>query len=171
MREDLELGLSCPLSDEEIDEWASKLGPKRSRDRAEREAREDRLRAIVADVFDAARSLYVVRTLPPNWPDAPVRVDKLLPDIACRLDAIRDEISRLPGAVIADLRVRFAKYDEAMIAAAALSEMLRQVAAGWYKPRPGQPSLESEAEVVGLLIHGVVQFTGEQFFVSAEHKA
>jgi hypothetical protein len=153
----------CPLSDEEIVYWAPKLGSPRSGDHNGEAAREDRLRNDVTYWFAQARSYYEVLRLPANWPYPPIRVDTALPEIAGRLDAIRGEISRLPGAVRADLRERFANFDAVMSAAAVLSEMLRQVAAGWRKPGPGQPSLGNEAEAVGILIHGVEQFTGEKF--------
>jgi hypothetical protein len=150
------------LSDHEIAFWAPRLGARRSGEN-EGAAREDRLRDLVTFWFEQARSYYQVLKLPPNWPDPPVRVDVALPGISDRLDEIRGEISRLPGAVVADLRIRFANYDAAMTAVAALSDMLRQAAAGWHKPIPGQPSLGNEAEAVGILIHGVEQFTGEKF--------
>jgi hypothetical protein len=41
--------------------------------------------------------------------------------------------------------------------------MLNEIAARWQKPHPGQPSLKIEGGVVGLLIDGVEQFTGEEF--------
>jgi hypothetical protein len=45
----------------------------------------------------------------------------------------------------------------------ALPHMLNEIAARWWKPHPGQPSLTIEREVVELLIDGMEKFTAEKF--------
>ena len=151
-------GPICPLTDEEIAHWAPRLGsPVSSHPNvlAERE----KLRAVVTVWFNRAKILYRVLTRPPNGPQAPFRVDTALPEIAGRLDAIRQELLDLPGAVTALLHVRFANYDQALTAVGALPFMLNEVAASWHKPQPGQPSLWKEAEAIGRLIKAVEHFT------------
>jgi len=100
--------------------------------------------------------------LPPNWPDAPVRVDKVLPEIADRLEAVGKDLAAIPGAVTTALRVRYGHYDRALAAVGALPMMLREVASIWAKPRPGNPKLWMEAEVLSLLIAGVEKYTGRK---------
>jgi hypothetical protein len=155
-------GPICPFSDEEIAHWAPRLGSPASTHPNVRAARERRLRAVVIRWFDQASTLYRVRTLPPNWAHASMRVDEALPKIAGRLKAIREELLTLPGSVTALLGVRYANYDLALTALGALPFMLDDVAAAWHKPHSGQPKLWIEAEVIGLLIKGVEQFTGEE---------
>ena len=152
----------CPLLDEEIAYWAPRLGPPRSTHPNVRTARERRLRSVITDWFDRASNLLRVRRLPSNWPHAPVRVDEALPEIADRLEAIRNEILALPGAVTTMLRVRFANYDLALTALGALPIMLDEIAAGWHRPHSGQPNFRMAGEVIGLLITGVERFTGEK---------
>ncbi|HTF01343.1 MAG TPA: hypothetical protein VK621_22280, partial [Bradyrhizobium sp.] len=73
-------------------------------------------------------------------------------EIAGRLAAEKKDLAALPGAVTAALQVRFANYDLALTAVGALPIMLKEVASVWAKPRPGQPKLWIEAEVISLLI-------------------
>jgi hypothetical protein len=91
------------------------------------------------------------------------RVDRWLPEIAERLTTIRSELLALPGDVVAALKVRFGEYDRALEALAALPVMLNTIAATWYRPSPGHPSLERMSDAVGLLILAVEDFTEEQF--------
>jgi hypothetical protein len=102
-----------------------------------------------------------VQTLPADSPHG-VRVDTALPEIAGRLEASRQELLDLPGAVTAALRVRFADYDHVLNALGALPLMLREVAASWNKPHSGQPKLWIEAEAIGMLIKAVERFIGER---------
>ncbi len=162
MQSCLQTSPQCPLSDKEIVYWARQLGPRSAVDGVGPIRREDCLRGIVAKWFERARILYRIRTFKPNWPDGPARVDKALPEIADRLDAIRNELLALPGEVTAALRVRFDNYDLALTAIGALPHMLNEIAARWHRPHPGQPSLELEGEIVGVLILGVEEFTGEK---------
>ncbi len=97
-------GLICPLSNEEIANWAPRLGLPASTHPNVRAAREKRLRSVITDWFGRANNLLRALRLPANWPHAPVRVDEALPEIADRLEAIRKEILALPGAVTAALR-------------------------------------------------------------------
>jgi hypothetical protein len=151
----------CPLSDEEIADWAPRLGSPVSSNLNERAAREKQLRTVATEGFNRATILYRVLTLPPNGPHSPVvRVDTALPEIAGRLEASRQELLDLPGAVTAALRVRFADYDHVLNALGALPLMLQEVAASWHKPHSGQPKLGIEAEAIGFLIKAVERFTG-----------
>src|SRR6266571_9440089 len=116
----------CPLSADEITEWARRLG-------AGGADRERRLQTLVTYWFDQASSFlgvlqatdaarvrdYVERRIdrgePPDTITLPEhfhRIDKWLPDISGRLIAIRAELLDLPGAVNAALRVRFGNYPE-----------------------------------------------------------
>ena len=155
-------GPICPLSDEEIANWAPRLLRHPSTHPNVRAARQRRLRSTITDWFGRANNLLHLRKLPTNWPHAPVRVDEALPEIADRLEAVRQEILALPGAVTTALRVRFDNYDLALTALGALPIMLNEIAAGWHRPHAGQPNLRMEAELIGLLITGVEQFIGEK---------
>lgn len=156
------LAPTCPLSATEIAHWAPRLGPTVSSHPEVRAAREQRLRKIIADWFGRAKSQYMIRTLPPNWPDAPIRVDEVLPEIADRLERLRKELLALPGNVTAALRVRYGNFDPALIALGALPFMLSEVASDWAKPHKGNPKLWIETEVISLLIEGVERYTGEK---------
>jgi|SRR6516165_9743121 len=145
--------------DEEIAHWAPRLGSPVLSHPNGRAARESRLRAVVTDGFNRARIVHRVQTQPANWPHG-VRVDTALPRIARRLDASRQELVDLPGAVTAALRVRFGNYDLALTTLGALPLMLQEVAASWHKPHSGQPKLWIEAEAIGFLIKAVERFTG-----------
>ena len=167
----------CPLSADEITEWAGRLGCGGANS-------ERRLQNLVTYWFDQASSFsgvlqatdearvrdYVKRrlgrgeapdaiALPPDFH----RIDKWLPDLSGRLSAIRAELIDLPGDVNAALRVRFANYDEALDHLAALAVMLNTIAGVWHRPHPGQPSLERESRAVELLICAVEEFIGEEF--------
>jgi len=91
------------------------------------------------------------------------RVDRWLPEIAERLTTSHYELLALPGDVVAALRVRFGEYDRALEALAALPIMLNTIAETWYRPGPGQPSLQMESEAVGLLIYAVEDFQEAEF--------
>jgi hypothetical protein len=170
-------GAVCPLSADEITEWARKL-PGGGSDR------ERRLQNLVTYWFDQASSFsrvsqagdaarvrdYINRRLDEgDSPDIIAlprhfhRIDKWLPELSGRLNAIRAELLDLPGVVVAALRVRFGNYDKALDHLAALAIMLNTIADGWHRPRPGQPSLKKDSDAVGLLICAVEDFTGEKF--------
>jgi hypothetical protein len=154
-------GPRCPLSDQELAYWARNLRSLAPFQQNEPAGQEQRLLVAIADCFERARSLYRLLTLPPNWPQPLLRVEIVLPEIAGRLEASRQELLSLPGSVTAGLRVRFANYDLAITALGALPFMLNQVAAIWKAPRKRRPHLRNEAEAIGLLIQGVEQYTGE----------
>jgi hypothetical protein len=171
------VGAECPLSPAEITEWAKKL-------KSAGVDRETRLRNLVTYWFHQASSLsriwraadevrvrHYFKFRLENG-DAPGtialpahfhRIDKWLPDISQRLNAIRIELLGLPVDVDAALRVRFGGYDEALGRLAALPPMLNAVAGVWHRQRPGQPSLELESGAVGLLTCAIEDFTGQQF--------
>src|SRR6266700_7814498 len=167
----------CPLSADEITEWARRLG-------AGGADRERRLQNLVTYWFDQASSFsgvlqatdearvrdYVNRrlvrgespdtiSLPPHLH----RIDEWLPELSGRLSAIRTELLELPGAVNAALRVRFGNYDEALDHLAALAVMLNTIAEAWHRPHSGQPSFEMESRAVELLICAVEDLIGEEF--------
>jgi hypothetical protein len=127
-----------------------------------RAAREKRLRTTITDCFSLAKSLYTILTLPPNWPDAPVRVDVVLSEIADRLETERKKILTLPGSVKALLRLRYANFDTAFTALGALPLMLNDVASVWAKPQKGNPELQIETQVISVLIEGVERYIGEE---------
>jgi len=167
----------CPLSADEIAEWARRLGTCGA-------DRERRLQTLVTYWFDQASSFsgvlqatdearvrdYVNRrlvrgespdtiALPPHFH----RIDEWLPELSGRLSAIRTELLDLPGAVNAALRVRFGNYDEALDHLAALAVMLNTIAEAWHRPHSGHPSFEMESRAVELLICAVEDLIGEEF--------
>jgi hypothetical protein len=160
----------CPLSGAEISGWARELGGAGG---------ERRLQKLVTFWFAQASFLaggteayehgrirdFVNRRLAQGAsPDAIAlpkhfhRVDRWLPEIAEWLTTIRSELLALPGDVVAALKVRFGEYDRALEALAALPVMLNTIAETWYRPRPGQPSLQMESDAVALLIRAVEDF-------------
>jgi hypothetical protein len=172
----IEAGANCPLMPDEITKWETKL-----RRRADSEVR---LQEFVSYWFYIARSFSQIwRTaeqervrqyvqfrreqgdLPESiaLPPHVHRFDKWLPDIASRLSAIHTELLGLPGAVKAELSVRFPDYGDALDHLVALSAMLNTTADAWDRPRPGQPSLELPSHAVGLLACAVEDYTGETF--------
>ncbi len=153
----------CPLSADEITEWARRLG-------AGGADRERRLQTLVTYWFDQASSFSGVLQA---TDEARVRdyvdrrhfhrIDKWLPDISGRLIAIRAELLDLPGAVNAALRVRFGNYPETLDHLAALAVMLNTIAEAWHRPHSGHPSFEMESRPIELLICAVEDLIGEEF--------
>lgn len=171
------IGAACPLSPGEITEWTRKLGGIGAEG-------ERRLQNLVTYWFYQANSLSRVSQAtevarereylrfrleqgdPPNAIMLPPhfhRIDKWLPEISNRLAAIHTELLSLPGAVDDALRVRFGSYSESLDHLAALSTMLNTIADAWHRPRPGQPSLETESWAVGLLTCAIEDYTGKEF--------
>jgi len=171
------MGAVCPLLPGEITEWSRKLGGAGTDG-------ERRLQNLVTYWFsqassfsrlwqaaDAAREREYVNfrlgqgdppaaiTLPPHFH----RIDKWLPEISNRLAAIHTELLSLPGAVDDALRVRFGNYGEGLDHLATLPGMLNAIADAWHRPRPGQPSLETESWAVGLLTCAIEDYTGKEF--------
>jgi hypothetical protein len=158
------MGAVCPLSPAEITEWARKL--KGAGVDVERG-----LQNLITYWFAQASSEvrhFVHRGLDQqNSPDALPqhfnRVDEWLPEIAKRLEMIRDDLLALPDGVDAALHVRFGEYGKALEYLAVLPVMLNTIAEAWDRPRSGQPSLERESYAVALLICAIEDFTGTDF--------
>jgi hypothetical protein len=170
-------GAVCPLSVDEITEWAGRLG-------GGGVDRELRLQNLVTYWFDLASSLsgvlkatdearvraYVKRRIdrgdPPDTivlPEHFHRIDRWLPELAARLSAIRAELLDLPGAVDAALRVRLGNYVEALDHLSDLAVTLNTIAETWHRPHRGNPSLEMKSHPVELLICAVEDFMGKEF--------
>ncbi len=170
-------GAVCPLSFDEISEWARKLGGVGA-------DREQRLHNLITYWFDQAKSasrvwraadqtqerysveLRLDQADSPDTMSLPPRVrriDKRLRDLSNRLSAISAELLTLPDDVDAALHIRFAEYDEALDHFAALPIVLNTIAEIWHRRRPGQPSLEIESGAVRLLTCAIEDFTGKEF--------
>jgi hypothetical protein len=171
------VGAGCPLSGDEITEWARKL-------KGAGVGGERRLQTLVTYWFHQASSFFCVeeareegrdrdfvkrRVAQGDSPDVVAlprhlhRVDRWLPEIAERLDSVYSELVALPDDVDTALCIRFSEYDKALDYLALLPSMLDTIAEAWHRPRPGQPSLEMKSAAVELLICAVEDFTGEKF--------
>lgn len=171
------MGAVCPLSPDEITKWGRKLrgtgavGERRLQNLVTYWFSQASSFSRVSEMADAAREREYVNfrleqgdppdaiTLPPHFH----RIDKWLPEISNRLAAIHTEMLSLPGAVDDALRVRFGNYGEGLDYLATLPAMLNAIADTWHRPRPGQPSLETESWAVGLLICAIEDYTGKEF--------
>ena len=137
----------CPLSDDEIVDWANQL---------HHPGAERRLKELLIYWFHQAESFWsAIAAHPPN-----LRVDQGLSSIAARLDEILSELHEMPNAVDIAIRSRFGAYDTILMT---LGVDLKEIALQWDRPNRGQPSATAESQAVALLINAVEEFTGEKF--------
>jgi hypothetical protein len=148
----------CPLSPEEITQWASCLG------QAGVDG-ERKLNNLVTYWFAHARSFsrQTQETDPTRVSRQIERVDKRLSKLANRLSSLHADLLALPKGVNAALEVRFDEYSNALDYLALLPVMLIEIAQAWHRPRAGQPSFEMHSYAIELLIRSIVDFTGNEF--------